>query len=115
MTIIDKIKDVFHKDKPTNSTASTSGSGTNAKDTTAPAPSPLAAATTSSNPSATPTAGADTVPANPALAAAAASDVPTFREERAFDKDGVTVIFVLGGPGAGECMYNGGASSLDVF
>lgn len=106
MTIIDKIKDVFHKDKPAANTASTS-SGTNETTTSAPAASPLAAATTSSNPSATTTAGADTVPANPALAATAASDVPTLREERAFGKDRVTVIFVLGGPGAGECTRAG--------
>jgi 3-oxoacyl-ACP reductase-like protein len=85
MTVIDKIKQAFSSDKPSEPT-STASSSTAPTPTTAPAPAPA--------PTSAPAAGAASAPAIPES------------EGVAFDKKDVTVIFVLGGPGAGTCDFS---------
>ena len=96
MTIVDKLKEKLHIGEPKASPdvppkqAGTSSSSTPAvppKDTAAAAPSAVGTSSTST--------------ANPTTAAKKDA-LPSLPEKEVFDHDKVTVIFVLGGPGAGE-------------
>ena len=90
MPVLDKIKQVFGKDKPEPTfTAGDASNSSTPATTTAAAPVPA------------PTETPAVVTKETVAAAAASKPVVPESEGVAFDKKDVTVIFVLGGPGAG--------------
>ena len=82
MPVIETIKKALHLDSPSSTTTPS---------TTTPAPAASTPAATSSTTSAP-------VAADPAIVS-----VATTTAAPAFDSKDVTVLFVLGGPGVGQC------------
>ena len=95
MPILDKIKETFSSSSKTSSSTTTS---------------------TTAAPDATQSLGVKGQPdqsATTAHAAATEDKLPDLPDHEVFDHDKVTVIFVLGGPGAGELSLLLGYSGAD--
>ena len=107
MTLVDKLKEKLNISKPANSPEvppKSSSSGSEAGPTVPPK-STSTSTTDSANPALPPkdtTAGASSATSSSVPAGAGKQDLPALPETEVFDHDKVTVIFVLGGPGAGE-------------